>query len=132
MNTDSKKTTSAIRMQKLRQKRKLEDPDYQRKETERIRLLRKRKRELMSPEEWDELKRSEREKKRIQEAREKQLQINFADRDALLEVIRKLPYACNATYADLATKKVGTDVIPNNKVPEDRMPLENLVKQEKI
>lgn len=73
---NSRKMTSAIRMQRLREKRKLEDPDYQRKETERIRLLRKQQKELMSTEQQDKLRCYEREKKRRQRARKRE-QLNL-------------------------------------------------------
>lgn len=64
-------TSSATRMKKMREKLKKENPDYQKEENRRISELRKYKKQHMSDKELEDLRRYERERKKLQREKKK-------------------------------------------------------------
>lgn len=88
-----KKSTSAMRMKKMRERLKTDNPNYQMEENKRIADLKKRKRIAMNKKEKEDFKRYERDRKRLQRAKKKQNNLNISKKSP------NSPYSCNATFS---------------------------------
>ncbi|KAF2901285.1 hypothetical protein ILUMI_04903 [Ignelater luminosus] len=74
----SRASMSASRMKKYRIKKKEQDPEYQKMENERLKMLNREKTKTMKKQELEELRKHKQEEKRLERERKKSQQLDLA------------------------------------------------------